>query len=111
MDTKQLRVSELANTPFTRAAKVARTNRVIRFFPAVRPSRVCRQTIASLQREARMAVLEASVVRPNAADKAERIMLCLLSGMAAIAIVVTTLGVGTGSQGMEDFVRFVGGLL
>lgn len=111
MDTKQLRASELADLPFTRGEKSAKNNRVIRFYPAVRPSRKCRLTVAALQRESRIAVLNASVARPNHAEQAERLMLLLLCGLASMAIVVAVLGVGNVSHGVENFVRFLGGLL
>lgn len=111
MDTKQQRAQRLADLPFTRGEKFAKGNRVIRFFPAVRPSRTCRQTVAALQRESRVAVLNASVIRPSHSEQAERLMLLLLCGLAAMAIVVAVLGVGTVSHGVEDFVRFLGELL
>lgn len=111
MDTKQLRASKLADLPFTRGEKFAKSNRVIRFYPAVRPSRKCRLTVAALQRESRIAVLKASVSRPNHCDQAERLILLLLCGLAAMAIAVAVLGVGNVSHGVEDLVRFLGGLL
>lgn len=111
MDTKQLRASELANLPFTRGEKFAKSNRVIRFYPAARPSKRCRQTVAALQRESRIAMLNASVARPNHCEQAERVTLLVLCGLAAMAIVVAVLGVGNVSHGVEDLVRFLGGLL